>query len=173
MEDLKENDWGLRRASIQDSSLLADLIAASFHDVAKRFGLGRDNCPSHPSLITSDRVERGFRLGTEFLLAFKRACPCGCVGLRRPAEGVSTMEKLAVAPAFRRRGLGRVLVREAFFVAQRAGATHVEIGIIARQQELRAWYESMGFRAVRNAQFERLPFEVLFLQKALGGESEA
>ncbi|WP_075354185.1 GNAT family N-acetyltransferase [Desulfovibrio sp. DV] len=173
MEDLKENGWGLRRAAIQDSSLLADLIAVSFHDVATRFGLGRDNCPSHPSLITSDRVERGFRLGTEFLLAFQGTCPCGCVGLRRPVEGVSTLEKLAVAPAFRRQGLGRILVRQALSVAQRAGAMRVEIGIIARQQELRAWYESLGFRAVRNAQFEQLPFEVLFLQKTLGGGPEA
>ena len=168
-----ENGWVVRRAAIEDSSLLADLIAGSFREVAKRFGLDRDNCPSHPSLITSDRVERGFRLGTEFLLAFTGTGPCGCVGLRRPAEGVGTMEKLAVAPAFRHQGLGRILVREAFSLAQLAGATHVEIGIIARQRALRAWYESMGFRAVRSARFETLPFEVLFLQKTLRGKSGA
>ena len=169
---MKDN-WNVRRAAIAESGLIADLIALSFRDVAERFGLDGENCPSHPSRITRDRVEGGFALGTQMLLALDGTCLCGCVGLRRPVAGVSTLEKLAVAPAFRRRGLGRLLVNEAFSLARERGAAHVEIGIIAKQHDLRVWYEVQGFRAVRSAHFEKLPFEVLYLQKTLGEESDA
>lgn len=166
-------DWIVRSAAVQEAGRIADLIALSFRDVATRFALDSDNCPSHPSLITRDRVEHGMALGTTFLLAFRGTSLCGCVGLRRPVEGVSTLEKLAVAPACRRQGLGRMLVHEAFSLARQAGAAQVEIGIIAKQLELRAWYESLGFRAVGKARFERLPFEALFLRKRLRDAAQA
>lgn len=167
MEHDALQDWVVRRAALEDAGRLADLIARSFADVAGRFGLTRDNCPSHPSLATRDKVERGMALGTTFLLAFRGGDPCGCVGLRQPVEGVCTLEKLAVVPDWRRQGLGRRLVGEAFVLARQAGAGQVEIGIIAEQLDLRAWYESLGFRAVGTARFEHLPFEVLYLRARL------
>ena len=161
-------DWGVRRAALEEADRIADLIARSFADVAGRFGLTRDNCPSHPSLTTRDTVERGMALGTTFLLAVRGGDPCGCVGLRRPVEGVSILERLAVAPACRRLGLGRLLVGRACSLAGRSGAGQVEIGIIAKQHELRQWYETLGFRAVGTARFDNLPFEVLYLRKDVG-----
>ncbi|MFP5257390.1 MAG: GNAT family N-acetyltransferase [Acidobacteriota bacterium] len=167
MEHDGGQDWGVRRAALEDAGRIADLIARSFADVAEHFALTRANCPSHPSLTTRDTVERGMTLGTTFLLAFRGSGLCGCVGLRRPVKGVCILEKLAVAPDCRRQGLGRRLVGEAFALARQAGAGQVEIGIIAKQLELRAWYESLGFRAVGTAHFERLPFEVLSLRTLL------
>ena len=167
------NVWNVRRAALEESGQIADLIALSFRDVAERFGLDGGNCPSHPSLITRDRVERGMTLGTQMLLAFDGTRLCGCVGVRQPVAGVSTMEKLAVAPVWRRQGLGCALVHAAFSLARERGAALVEIGIIAKQHDLRVWYEAQGFRAVRKARFEKLPFEALYLQKTLGEDAEA
>lgn len=165
-------DWRIQRASAADADRLARLIAASFADVARRFHLDRNNCPSHPSLITREQIERSYRLGTDFLLAFAADRVVGCIGVRPPHDGISTLEKLAVHPDCRRRGVGRSLVESGALNACQAGASEVEVGIIAEQHELSAWYEAIGFRPARSARFDHLPFEVLYLRKSLAREPD-
>ena len=171
MERGEGKPWIVRQADLGEAGDIAALVALAFGDVARRFGLHAGNCPTHPSLMTRERIERGMALGTTMLLAFDRGKLCGCVGLRQPVEGVSILERLAVAPACRRLGLGRTLVGRACSLAGQIGAGQVEIGIIAKQHELRQWYETLGFRAVRTARFEILPFEVLYLRKDVGAEA--
>ncbi|EKO38205.1 MAG: acetyltransferase, N-acetylglutamate synthase [Solidesulfovibrio magneticus str. Maddingley MBC34] len=161
-------NWIVRQADLGEAGDIAALIVLAYGDVARRFDLHAGNCPTHPSLMTRERIERGMALGTTMLLAFDGGTLCGCVGLRQPVEGVSILERLAVDPACRRLGLGRTLVGRACFLAGQVGAGQVEIGIIAKQHELRQWYETLGFRAVRTASFDNLPFEVLYLRKAVG-----
>ncbi|HML53575.1 MAG TPA: GNAT family N-acetyltransferase [Solidesulfovibrio magneticus] len=163
--------WIVRTADMAEAGDIAALIALAFGDVARRFDLHAGNCPTHPSLMTRERIERGMALGTTMLLAFDRGKLCGCVGLRQPVEGVSILERLAVAPACRRLGLGRTLVGRACSLAGQIGAGQVEIGIIAKQHELRQWYETLGFRTVRTARFDNLPFEVLYLRKDVGAKA--
>ena len=164
-------DWIVREAEFREAGGVAELVALAFGDVARRFDLHAGNCPTHPSLMTRERIERGMALGTTMLLAFDGETLCGCVGLRRPVEAVSILERLAVAPPCRRLGLGRLLVGRACSLAGRIGAGQVEIGIIAKQHELRQWYETLGFRAVRTARFESLPFEVCYLRKHVGAKT--
>lgn len=170
-------DWIVRQADPGEAGDIAALIALAYGDVARRFDLHAGNCPTHPSLMTRERIERGMALGTTMLLAFDGGTLGGCVGLRQPVEDVSILERLAVAPAFRRLGLGRTLVGRACSLAGRIGAGQVEIGIIAQQHELRHWYETLGFRPERTARFDNLPFEVLYLRKAVeakaSGERDA
>jgi GNAT superfamily N-acetyltransferase len=144
--------------------VLAGLVAGSFADVAQRLGLTRDNCPSHPSFTEAAAIRRSFDYGTGFLLALVDGQACGCVGLRRPKQGVCALEKLAVLSAARRKGLGRALVAEALDLARRTGAVAVEAGIIDSEQALAPWYEGLGFRSVRTEQFAQLPFVVRYLQ---------
>lgn len=164
-------DWIVREAEFREAGAVAELIALAFGDVARRFNLTAGNCPTHPSLMTRERIEHGMALGTTMLLAFDGETLCGCVGLRRPDDGVSILERLAVAPACRRLGLGRLLVGRACSLAGRIGAGQVEIGIIAKQHELRQWYETLGFGAVGTARLDNLPFEVLYLRKAVGAKA--
>jgi GNAT superfamily N-acetyltransferase len=166
-----DRNWIVRQADMGEAGDIAALIALAFGDVARRFDLHAGNCPTHPSLMTQERIERGMELGTSMLLAFDGGTLCGCVGLRRPVDGVSILERLAVPPACRRLGLGRLLVGRACSLAGRIGAGQVEIGIIAKQHELRQWYETLGFRAVRTARFESLPFEVCYLRKDVGNKA--
>ncbi len=163
--------WMVRQADMGEAGDIAALIALAFGDVARRFDLHAGNCPTHPSLMTRERIERGMELGTTMLLAFDGGRLCGCVGLRRPVDGVSILERLAVAPSCRRLGLGRLLVGRACSLAGQIGAEQVEIGIIAKQHELRQWYETLGFGAVRTARFENLPFEVCYLRKVVGAKA--
>jgi GNAT superfamily N-acetyltransferase len=155
----------LRTAGENDAELLADAIAASFADVAARFGLTRENCPAHASFVAAGDIRYGMKLGSTFVLAEDGGCVCGCVGFRPPRNGFAVMEKLAVLPPFRRRGLGRALMEHAAAAIRGAGGAGIEIGIVAEHEELRAWYERNGFRFLRKARFDHLPFGVVYMRR--------
>ncbi len=157
----------IRAAGPEDAERLAALIATAFADVAERFGLTRENCPGHTSFITANEVHRGMGFGNRYFLALCNDTLCGAIAFRLPKDGISIIEKVAVLPSFRWRGIGWRLVEHVFAEAQQCGASAAEIGIIAEHTELRAWYERFGFRVTRRTRFEHLPFEVLHLQKAL------
>ncbi|GAA0578111.1 GNAT family N-acetyltransferase [Rhizomicrobium electricum] len=160
-------DIEIRAAAPDDAEQLAALIAAAFEDVADRFGLTRENCPGHTSFITADEVRRGMGFGNRYFMGFSGDAMCGAIAFRLPKNGNSMIEKVAVLPSFRHRGIGWRLVEHALAEARQCGADLAEIGIIADHTELRAWYERIGFRVTRQAHYEQLPFEVLHLQKAL------
>lgn len=157
----------IRRADENDIALLVSLIAGAFADVAERFGLTRENCPGHTSFITEQDIRVGLGFGSAFYIAEWKGTPCGCIAVRRPKNGRSIIEKVAVLPAFRRHGIGRALVEEAFCDARRSGAAFADIGIIAAHDDLRRWYEKHGFCRVRQTRYEHLPFEVLHLTRDL------
>ncbi len=161
------SDVIIRQANEDEAQQLAEVIAASFIDVAKRFDITRETCPSHTSFITTNAISTGMSLGSTFYLAVEGESICGCVGLRQPKDGGCIIEKLAVLPAFRRHGVGHALMEHAFAEIRRVGAARADIGIIEEHSELRAWYEKLGFRAVRSARYEHLPFGVLHMQKSL------
>jgi GNAT superfamily N-acetyltransferase len=56
------------------------------------------------------------------------------------------LDHLVVAPAWRRRGIGRALVRCAIEQARRAGASRVDLTANAKKQGGHALYRSLGFR---------------------------
>jgi len=159
------NDLAINAAVANDADRLARLIGEAFADVAIRFGLTRENCPGHTSFITADEVRRGMGFGNRYFMAILDGTVCGAIAIRLPKDGASIIEKVAVSPPFRHDGIGRRLMEHAFVEAKRCGASAAEIGIIAKQTDLRAWYESFGFQATRQVQYEHLPFEVLLLRK--------
>jgi ribosomal protein S18 acetylase RimI-like enzyme len=161
------NRLTVRAAAEADIALQVALIAEAFTDVAERFGLTRENCPAHTSFITEDEIRVCLGFGTVFHIAQWEGRPCGCVAVRRPKNGRSAIEKVAVLPQFRRHGIGRALVEEAFADARKSGAAFADIGIIAAHTELRSWYEKFGFKSVRQTHYDHLPFDVLHLERDL------
>jgi GNAT superfamily N-acetyltransferase len=150
-----------------DTEALARLIAAAFADVAARLSLTPENCSGHTAYLTADEVKRGIGFGNRYFLARQENQPCGAVAMRLPQQGVSIIEKVAVLPPFRGRGIGRLLVEHALTEARHCGAVRGAIGIIASQIELRAWYENVGFAAIRQQHYPHLPFDVLHMEMAL------
>lgn len=153
----------IREASAPDIPLLAAVIRASFRDVAERFGLTRENCPTHPSFCTDAWVEKAMEEGVRYFALEIGGGVCGCVALERAGDEVCYLERLAVLPAYRRRGYGALLVARAVDEARARGALRLEIGIISDQRELRDWYAKRGFVATGARNFEHLPFEVAFM----------
>jgi len=73
------------------------------------------------------------------------------------------LERLAVLPGYRRRGLGKALVAHVQSTAKALGAQRVSIGIIAEHVELRNWYKRLGFVETGDKDFSGLPFRVTFM----------
>lgn len=147
-------------ADIED---VAAVIRQSFADVARRFQLTLENCPKHPSHYTAEWVKADMDRGVKYFLMVSNSAIIGCVGLERVDRSTCYMERLAVVPGMRRQGLGTALFNHFLNRAAALGCEKISIGIIAKQDELRQWYEKMGFVETGRNTFAHLPFEVAFL----------
>jgi GNAT superfamily N-acetyltransferase len=155
----------IRRVTADDVEVLAHLIRAGFEDVAVRFGLNENNCPKHPSNYTVDRVLQDLERGVRYFIEEEEGEPVGCVGLEDAGEGVFYLERIAVLPEHRGRGLGRALLSHATSRARDLGCRRMEIGIISDDVWLREWYSRAGFVVTGHKCFEHLPFEVTFMAR--------
>ena len=127
----------IREASSADVALLSQLIRLSYRDVAARFKLTPANCPKHPSNYTDEWVENDFARGVSYYLLEPRGLPAGCVAVEKANPDLCYLERLAVLPHERKKGLGSQLIKHVFRRAQELGAKNISIGIIAKQTELK------------------------------------
>jgi len=160
-------EFVIRDATNDDIPLLTVLIRTAFRDVAVRFDLTPENCPTHPSNCTTEWIESALKKGIKYHILEKKNVPCGCVALERAQPDVFYLERLSVLPQFRRMGFGKALVNHVINEAKELGAHRVEIGIISDQTELKEWYKKFGFSMKKEARFEHLPFMVTFMSKEL------
>jgi ribosomal protein S18 acetylase RimI-like enzyme len=158
----------IKEADQELSSILADLIRRSFKDVALKFSLNRENCPTHPSKCTVDWIRGDFRKGKRYFILFKDNSPCGCIGLEKGNDEVCYLERLSILPTYRRNGLGKRLMDYFEEVARKGSYKRIEIGVIKNHDELLNWYRRKGFKVKGSKRFDHLPFEVLFMYKAIG-----
>ncbi len=157
----------IREANSTDASLLSGLICEAYREVADRFGLTLENCPKHPSNCTQEWIENDFGRGVIYFILERSGEPVGCVGLEKANPQLYYLERLAVLPSSRRKGLGKALVDHIFMTARALGAKQISIGIIAHDKELKRWYQRMGFVEEKTKAFEDLPFLVTFMTYGL------
>jgi diamine N-acetyltransferase len=149
------------------------VIRAAFQTVADDFGLTQQTAPTNPAFMTLERLlkERGRGVRMFALLEGEgaSAAPAGFVALERsPRREVLYLERLAVLPTLRHRGLGRALMDHAFAEARAAGAERISIGIVDEHAVLKRWYLDYGFTVTGTKRFEHLPFTVCFMEKPVG-----
>lgn len=83
------------------------------------------------------------------LLALFGEEPAGCVALHRLDTGICEMKRLYVRPAFRGKGLGRVLVDRVIEEARIIGYQSMRLDTVASSmQDAVALYRRMGFREI-------------------------
>ena len=150
----------IRKADANEVLLLAHLIRNSYRDVAARFNLTPQNCPKHPSNCTSDWVEKDVNRGVSYYCLDLDEKTIGCAAFEKASPGEGYLERLAVLPEYRYRGFGKALIRHVFDVARTTEIRRVGIGIISEQQDLKQWYERMGFVEQEIKIFPHLPFKV-------------
>ncbi len=157
---IKNSD--VREVKPEDASLLNFVVRQCFADVARRFDLTPENCPTHPSNSTVEKIKEDIARGVSFFLKIDKGIPAGCVGLEKDGN-TCHIERLGVLPGRRNRGFGGELLEKAVSEAKNSGAKTVSAGIIASDAELKKWYEKTGFVEAETKDFDHLPFRVVFM----------
>ena len=154
----------IRKAYKSDISAISEVIRKSFATVAQRFGLTLENCPKHPSNCAIDWVESDIDRGVTYFVIESGNEIIGCIALDKATDATCYLERLAVVPERRNQGVGLSLVNFFLNEAKALGFKKIGIGIIAKQQELKKWYQKIGFIETGRKSFNRLPFEVAFME---------
>lgn len=154
----------IRKANHHDVKALAEIIRVSYKTVAQRFNLTSDNCPKHPSNCTTEWIERDITRGVIYYILESNQQPVGCMGLEVANEKTCYLERLAVVPEKRNQGVGLKLLQYFIEEAKLSGFEKIGIGIIAKQSDLKSWYQRKGFKETGRKSYPHLPFEVAFME---------
>jgi ribosomal protein S18 acetylase RimI-like enzyme len=96
------------------------------------------------------------------LLAQEGAAPAGCVGVRVVDSQTAEMKRLYVRPAFRGRGIGRVLSEAAIAAARRDGYQRIVLDSLPKMQAALTLYRQLEFREVAPYLAEPTPGALCF-----------
>ena len=157
---IMEERMTIRQAAPSDPLVIAKVIKKAYATIARRYGLTLENCPKHPSNCSVEWIEKDVERGVQYYVIDSGAGIVGCVALEASAPKTCYLERLAVVPEHRNRGLGRRLVDHFLREAESRGFEKAGIGIIAKQRDLKAWYQTFGFVETGRTLFPHLPFEV-------------
>jgi ribosomal protein S18 acetylase RimI-like enzyme len=94
---------------------------------------------------SAEDVEAWLNGGFEVYTASMDGRLAGAVRCSFPT-GTCLLDRLAVAPEFRRRGIGRALAEHAISRARRAGVTKVWLDSTPKLQDATALYQGLGFK---------------------------
>ena len=145
------------------------IIRESFATVAEEFKLTMDNCPSNPAFIESDRLLNLPGECRQLFLLYDNKTAKGFVAVEKSLNepGVYFIEKVAVLPDYRHRGLGKRIISFAQEEIIKSGGYIASIAIINENARLKTWYKSLNFMETRIRKFDHLPFTVCFMKKQL------
>jgi ribosomal protein S18 acetylase RimI-like enzyme len=130
-------------------------------------GLTAENCPGHVAFITEER-----------LLAQLDRQDARCLGIQiagawvgfvavAPYRDAYEITRLAVAPEYRHRGYGRLLMDAACDAARRIGLREIGLGLVNENTVLKRWYQAQGFVAGEPFDLPGVPYTICGMLKAL------
>ena len=149
------------------TDLWVQVIRQSFETVAKTFNLTEVSVPTNGAFIKIEALHRMMDQGVACFGLLDGDIPVGFVAVEQASDQAFRLEKLAVLPAFRHKGYGRLLVQWAVAYAASAGGAEMTIGVIDDHETLKKWYLTLGFHTIKRKKFKHLPFAVCFMKKSI------
>jgi predicted N-acetyltransferase YhbS len=131
----------LREAAADEAPEIVDVLRESFEEYRDRL-----DPPSGAHAETVEKIRNAMQ-GAHVVLARAGGELAGCV-FYAPVNQHVDLFRLAVLPAYRRRGIGRALVEHVEAQALAMGFTRVQLGVRIALPHNRAYYERMGYRFV-------------------------
>ena len=153
----------IKEAAPSDAATIAILVREANKDVAVRFDFNSENCPKHASFCTEDWIQADFERGVRYFIHAEHGKPVACVAYEQPEPGLAYLNRLAVLPAYRKRGIGAGLVQHIVSLTKSDAIYIISIGIIGEHTHLLHWYEKLGFRVSETKRFPHLPFSVTYM----------
>lgn len=145
-------------------SLAAEIIRKSFSTVAKEFNLTKNNCPTHTSFITEEKLRNHFNLDWLMFGLYENEHFIGYVSLSDEGEGVYGLHNLSVLPEYRHKGYGEKLLNFCKKKVKDSRGIKIGLDIIEENARLKKWYENNGFTHIRVKNFPHLPFTAGYME---------
>lgn len=166
MKESKTDSMIIPVNSIEKLQACANLIRIAFETVAFEYHLTNENCPSHPSFISIEKLTEMYNKGVLMFAWMDENKPVGFVSIEQSdlTKPWWYIEKLAVLPKYRHKSIGEKLIRLAIGEIEQRGGTHISIALIDEQTILKNWYTKLGFKWVASKKFDHLPFRVCFME---------
>ena len=98
---------------------------------------------------------------------FYRDSIVGFYSLELQDENACELNNLCVLPACRHKGIGEVLLSDAFERAKKLGCIKMNIGIVEENQILRKWYEDYDFVHLGCRKYDFFPFTCGYMTREL------
>ncbi|WP_029904568.1 GNAT family N-acetyltransferase [Prevotella sp. 10(H)] len=153
-----------------DFSIYTKLLNDSFLTVATEFDLTKENSPTNNAFITEEQLR--FQLTEkerQFFYFEENNTIIGFIAIEKSSRNgqLFYIEKVAVHPEFRKKGIGKQLMDFATHKITDLGGEEISIGLIDSNTKLKNWYKEQGFMEVEVKSYEHLPFRVCMMNKYL------
>ena len=159
----------IKQITEKDIPECVKVIRESFSTVAQEFDITEENAPRFTAFATTEQRLNWQLLGEKRLMSafYEDEKIVGYYSLLQQENGECELNNLAVLPAYRHKGIGEALLRDAFKVAKEMNCTKMNIGIVEENQVLRKWYEDLGFTHTGTQKFDFFPFTCGYMEKEL------
>ncbi|NLL92333.1 MAG: GNAT family N-acetyltransferase [Ruminococcaceae bacterium] len=155
----------IRKISIEEIPVFAEVIRRSFKTVADDFGLTKENAPTNGAFLKDEKLIKDFNNKENMMFGyFLNGVAAGYFNLSEGKEGAYGLRNLAVLPEYRNRGIAGEMIDFARKKVMMLGGNKISIGIIEENTRLKKWYEKQGFIHKGAAVLSHLPFTVGFME---------
>jgi len=161
----------IRKVHFHDNfNIYAKLLNESFADVACEFGLTMENSPTNNAFITEEKLRLQLsEKEREFFYFEENNVIIGFIAIERSSnkENIFYIEKVAVHPQYRHKGIGKQLMDFAIGRIIELKGEEISIGLIEANSKLKNWYKKQSFIEIETKSYEHLPFRVCIMHKYL------